>query len=223
MATRAALLLLAALLWGCDDTPTIQIFPAPPREDLGVGEDLGVAEMGGADMADPRSCAGQLEGERCDLNRASGVCVLGRCQLVACEFGWQDCDGRAENGCERDITQPSACGSCARECRAEERCALGERSWVCASGTVCEAGTFDVDRGGDNGCEWRLAAGPETGLLAEADALASGDTDGAAWVASSTATARRVGWSTAPLADSGPLVGARGAPPRRCTLATPTA
>jgi hypothetical protein len=210
-----ALILLCTALWaGCDDAPTVQIFPAPPREDMpNASAEMGGVDMGvEVDMSGPAPCEGLLEGERCGLTHASGVCVLGRCQLVTCEFGWQDCDGRAANGCERDITQPSACGACERACRAEERCALAERSWVCTSGTVCAARTFDVDRSAVNGCEWGWAQGADTGLLSDEDAQVALTPDGAAWVASTPGDARRVGWTGAPGADSGALLDAQGTP-----------
>jgi hypothetical protein len=212
---RLAPALLATLLGlalGCDDTPTIKIFPAPDREDMVVAADQGVdMSTPQADMRDPLACTGQLEGERCPLNHASGACVLGRCQLIACEFGWLDCDGRAETGCERDTTQPSACGSCERACRAEERCALGERAWVCTSGTICPVGRFDVDRAAANGCEWQLGAGAGTGLLAGADAQAAALSDGSAWVATGERE-RLVGWSGAPEAEGVALLDAAGDP-----------
>jgi hypothetical protein len=48
-------------------------------------------------------------------DHATAVCREGRCAL-ACELGWADCDGRADNGCETDVSAPASCGGCAIVC-----------------------------------------------------------------------------------------------------------
>lgn len=43
------------------------------------------------------------------------TCVCGRCGLL-CAAAHGNCDGDPANGCEADLTQPAACGSCANDC-----------------------------------------------------------------------------------------------------------
>ena len=112
-----------------------------------------------ADLGQPLPmgpCAALLDGSRCELPQATGICVGGGCQLVACLQGFRDCDDQPANGCERDIASASSCGQCDRSCRPEESCQLGARGFVCSAGVVCTRGRLDVDRDPSNGCEWAL-------------------------------------------------------------------
>lgn len=42
--------------------------------------------------------------ETCSSQHARERCVFGACELLACDYGYVDCDGDADNGCERLIT-----------------------------------------------------------------------------------------------------------------------
>lgn len=67
-------------------------------------------------MADPANCGAC--GRACPqpLN-ATATCVMGACGRSACARGFDDCDGRADNGCEASITNdPANCGACGRRC-----------------------------------------------------------------------------------------------------------
>lgn len=156
---RAAAALGAAALvalWGCgrDDGPgPITPYVPPPLEDMAAEEMSG--EMSpGPEPVGP-ACEG-LQGTSCQLPQAAGVCVDGRCRLLACTTGWADCDEDPADGCEVDVTQASSCGNCARTCREQETCQLGVRGYVCSSGVVCPSDRFDLDQARDNGCEWGL-------------------------------------------------------------------
>lgn len=52
---------------------------------------------------------------------ASAVCgvdgEVATCEILACEFGWGDCDGDPSNGCERELVSNSNCGECGNSCR----------------------------------------------------------------------------------------------------------
>lgn len=67
----------------------------------------------------------------CDTACASGphgtaTCGPGGCGL-ACENGWDDCDGDAATGCEVELATAEAhCGGCATACAATETCEAGQ-------------------------------------------------------------------------------------------------
>jgi len=117
-----------------------------------------VADMGAVlpDMTVEAGCVGVNVGGRCALPQATGVCVQGTCQRVACEQGWRDCNRVPEDGCERDITTIEDCGACDRACREGQTCQAGESGQVCSSGVVCPVGTFDLDQ--RDACEWSFAS-----------------------------------------------------------------
>jgi hypothetical protein len=41
----------------------------------------------------------------CSSQHARERCVLGACEISACDFGFVDCDGEADDGCEQLITR----------------------------------------------------------------------------------------------------------------------
>ncbi|MCA3012124.1 MAG: hypothetical protein INH41_06960 [Myxococcaceae bacterium] len=64
---------------------------------------------------DPANCGAC--GVACARPRAEGRCVGGRCALGACAVGHGDCDGRADTGCEAQLsTSPQHCGACGHPC-----------------------------------------------------------------------------------------------------------
>ncbi|MDO9022136.1 MAG: hypothetical protein Q7V43_34735, partial [Myxococcales bacterium] len=75
----------------------------------------------------------------------------------ACNAGFADCDGRADNGCEVDLAgSVDHCGACGRACapaNAVGSCAAGR----CEVGR-CAAGFADCDGLASNGCEVDLRA-----------------------------------------------------------------
>lgn len=74
---------------------------------------------------------------------------------LSCAPGTRDCDGRAENGCEVDITTPLNCGGCGAACtNAHGRMACAGA--VCSP--TCDAGYADCDGDPANGCEADLAS-----------------------------------------------------------------
>ena len=87
---------------------------------------------------------------------ATTRCDAGRCAF-ACDAGFGDCDGNADNGCEVDLRRdPSHCGRCATACNppnATPACVDG----ACAVG-ACAVGFGDCDANPTSGCEVELAA-----------------------------------------------------------------
>ena len=55
-------------------------------------------------------------GAACNLPHAAETCASGRCELVACHVGWEDCDGTLGNGCEANLRDPLTCGACDTAC-----------------------------------------------------------------------------------------------------------
>ncbi len=120
-------------------------------------------------------------GTVCRFTRASANCVMGVCQLGACESGYLDLDGNPANGCEYGpcfrtmpdtevcdgvdnncngmtdegvdrMMDPMNCGACGFVCR------IPNGTAGCAMGrcTVasCATGFRDIDGDPTNGCEW---------------------------------------------------------------------
>lgn len=79
-------------------------------------------------------------------------CVNTECRISGCRDGRTDCDGRPENGCERDLRfDKMACGSCTNVCataNAEPDCS-NSRCVIAA----CAAGYMDCNEDPADGCE----------------------------------------------------------------------
>lgn len=137
------------------DLPALDTAPpedAPPSD---TAASCGSLELrcGGACVAalrDPMNCGAC--GEVCPaVAGATATCMGGRCGY-ACDAAHADCDERASNGCEQDITTDVAhCGACNRACAAARGTA------GCADGACtvvsCNAGFGDCDGAATNGCE----------------------------------------------------------------------
>jgi hypothetical protein len=145
----------------------------------GAGEAGEAAETGAAE-AGPTGCAtGDLEcsgacvpsdvhncgscGHDCtNLAHVSGATTCtssGQCSfpLSACATGWSDCDGKADDGCETDVTKPAACGSCTNACTTSDPvCAGGTCVTGCPAGTptLCSGACVDTTSNANdcNGC-----------------------------------------------------------------------
>jgi hypothetical protein len=101
--------------------------------------------------ADGASCEGD---SACNLPHSRSVCVSGRCLIVSCTAPFADCDDRAANGCEADLTSAQHCGLCNSACRFNHaggqcndgRCSLGE----------CDDSYDNCDGNASNGCEQKV-------------------------------------------------------------------
>jgi hypothetical protein len=95
----------------------------------------------------------------CSLPSATPACVSGACQVAACNTGFGNCDGDANNGCETSLTTSLAnCGTCGR------LCAVANGTPACGNGTcavqACNAGFANCDGNATNGCEVNLRTDP---------------------------------------------------------------
>jgi hypothetical protein len=97
-------------------------------------------------------------GTACSLPHAAETCEAGRCELVACHPGWDDCDDTIGNGCEANLREATSCGACGTTCDDSllPLCGLdaaGERACVAtclAPTTMCGTGCVDVAADPDN-------------------------------------------------------------------------
>ena len=105
---------------------------------------------------------------------ARSLCENGSCVVRGCEPGWEDCNGKPEDGCEADLASAATCGVCGRacalphvsrglcsavngtpQCQIDKRCDEGQGS--CDSSLRgCQAGYADCDGKPENGCETPL-------------------------------------------------------------------
>jgi hypothetical protein len=80
------------------------------------------------------------------------MCFGGRCTAMTCEGETADCDGKAGNGCETDLTSIDSCGSCTTRCGPYDHATAVCREKLCGIGE-CEEGFVDCDDVHENGCE----------------------------------------------------------------------
>jgi hypothetical protein len=97
-------------------------------------------------LADCGACKAACEG-------AHGVseCQGGACVIVTCSFGFDDCNGKYDDGCEVSLDTTKDCGSCGNGCKIEHgfpACQTGE----CAV-AACQPGFGDCDHSNSTGCE----------------------------------------------------------------------
>lgn len=83
-------------------------------------------------------------------------CVGTECGHLKCSGGWGNCDGRADNGCEKPLTTNQDCGSCDSPCAAGLNCLYDKdsRSYqcLCPPGlTYCDQRCVDLTSD-DNNC-----------------------------------------------------------------------
>ena len=153
LSAAAALLGLSACLDRGAENPFVLPYVVP-EEDMALQGDQDELNPGRGDPFFARRPRCEGEGGFCELEHAGGVCVSGRCRLVACLEGWGDCDDDPVNGCEVDVRREESCGSCAQRCQAGRSCQRGARGYTCAVGVLCEQGRLDLDASSQNGCEW---------------------------------------------------------------------
>ncbi|MBL8604041.1 MAG: hypothetical protein JNK72_19090 [Myxococcales bacterium] len=74
-------------------------------------------------------------GNVCSFANATPACAGGACTLATCNDGFRSCDNDPRNGCEVDLRSDARnCGACGN---------------VCASGSICVAGTCQFGGGGE--------------------------------------------------------------------------
>lgn len=116
--------------------------------------------------SDPRTCGGCNNDCTAAANVDEVMChpqaalPSDRCSIVACDDGFEDCDGNFSNGCEVNTdTSLAHCGGCGIACslpNAQTSCAAGNCAFVsCNPGYMNLDGTEDVD-----GCPYQCTPTP---------------------------------------------------------------
>jgi hypothetical protein len=140
--------LACAVLASCDSTSGLT--GGDDRAGAGTSSTCpsGQKTCGGAcvEIGDPRYGCTDTGCEPCSAPAGTSVrCDPGKCRVSSCAEGLDDCDGDPANGCETDLTKPTSCGSCTRNCPADARfCDNARCSFSCSPGTT-ECGGACVD------------------------------------------------------------------------------
>jgi hypothetical protein len=75
------------------------------------------------------------------------------CYIKACTFGWDDCNGNADDGCETSVLSDAKnCGGCGMPCAKVAHATVSCVNAACAL-TQCDVGFLDCDGNAKNGCE----------------------------------------------------------------------
>jgi hypothetical protein len=88
-------------------------------------------------------------GKICNSTNGNGYCDLGTCK-IACDPGFGNCDGDANNGCETPLTAVANCGGCGIGCTNAHGSTLCSQM-KCVP--TCNSGWGNCDGDPNNGCE----------------------------------------------------------------------
>lgn len=138
-----ALLLSCCFLAACSSDPGSA--PTAIDEDTGsIDEDTGEIDSGEPEDTAPVD-SGTDACASCALPNASSRCVAGKCAIVACNPGYDDCDRKAATGCEISLATTSHCGACGNACTAGPNaiasCVANKCETTCKTGFVaCASG-----------------------------------------------------------------------------------
>jgi hypothetical protein len=140
--------------------------------DPGWGDCNGAAADGCERKLDDADHCGTCD-NHCQLAHTTlAGCVNGTCAVTKCADGWDDCNGRAGDGCEVDLHSAEHCGACGKACVLahvqREQCGQGDSCAIdhgCGEGRDCPSATeqrgcadnfADCDHKPENGCETDL-------------------------------------------------------------------
>jgi len=120
--------------------------------------------------ADVRNCGAC--GTACALPNATTECAGALCTgaIIACDDGFEDCDGTASTGCEVDLGALTDCGACGVTCGPFTNAAAICDAGSCRMG-ACDAGFADCDGDAATGCEMDIRTLTDCGACGTACAL----------------------------------------------------
>ncbi|MBX7194396.1 MAG: hypothetical protein K1X94_20240 [Sandaracinaceae bacterium] len=90
---------------------------------------------------------------RCTFMSGSPVCSGGTCRLGGCDPGYDNCDGRDDNGCETPLNTLSNCGRCGETCSGTTNATEICNASLTCDYSSCDGGFLDCGGGRVNGCE----------------------------------------------------------------------
>jgi hypothetical protein len=104
-------------------------------------------------------------------NVVSSSCGAMGCSFI-CQAGFADCDGRADNGCEANLSDARSCGACGKNCSGSGHVSSAD----CAAGVCqnikCDAGFADCNGDPSDGCERAINTRSDCGRCDQACAPA---------------------------------------------------
>lgn len=145
------------------------------------------ATIGPSTQTDPNNCGNC--GVVCGNANGTPSCVSGTCQ-IACNAGFQNCDGQTANGCEKNVTNdPQNCGNCG------VFCSFSHATASCVTSTCqiasCNAGFQNCNGSNSDGCEVSIANDPQNcgncGLVCSTPHATSSCSSGACGIGSCNA------------------------------------
>ena len=88
----------------------------------------------------------------CPEVNGAPFCSAGACQIT-CAKGFDDCDDKRENGCEKDVSKDvNNCGQCGKKCTPTSGGTAYCKDDTCGE-TICPTGFGDCNGDPDDGCE----------------------------------------------------------------------
>jgi hypothetical protein len=85
--------------------------------------------------SDPLHGCGDPSCAPCPSAHASMACDGGKCVVASCNPGYADCNAKASDGCESNLSKPATCGSCNGACGAlAPLCAPSGATFQCSNG-----------------------------------------------------------------------------------------
>ncbi len=102
------------------------------------------------DVANCTAC-----GKACAIKNAVSGCADG-CYVMACNFGFDDCNGDASDGCETPVlSDPNNCGGCGTPCTGKPNAKANCTAGNCVLGD-CNPGFANCNNDPQDGCEANL-------------------------------------------------------------------
>ncbi len=86
-------------------------------------------------LLDPGYGCGDPSCTPCPSMHSSMGCAGQKCMITACDPGYADCNAKAADGCETDLSKPATCGACNAACAAANPlCAPAGPTFQCTNG-----------------------------------------------------------------------------------------
>jgi hypothetical protein len=81
----------------------------------------------------------------CAPAHGSGDCSSGSCKVTTCDSGYDNCNGKATDGCEASLNATGTCGSCGNACSNGMVCQNG--TCACTADAQCQSSSYSCCNG----------------------------------------------------------------------------